>query len=150
MCRSTNSSRRRRVTKRAGETRGASSLETRSALRAIAAVQRANGIAAFISGGRALDARSALRAGVDLRTLLAGQAEGAERALDMAEKLVSSGAVDLVVIHVGGSPSRRGGARRLRALDSTARRVGSTVLFITSRNRRTLARATQEAGRAGA
>ncbi len=75
-----------------------SSGKTTLTLHAIAQAQRAGGIAAFIDAEHAFDLRYAKALGVDLNTLLVSQPDNGEQALDIAEHLVSSGAVALVVV----------------------------------------------------
>ncbi len=72
--------------------------KTTLALHAIANVQKEGGIAAFIDAEHALDPEYARRLGVDLDNLLISQPESGEQALDIAETLVRSGAVDLIVV----------------------------------------------------
>ncbi len=72
--------------------------KTTLALHAIANVQREGGIAAFIDAEHALDPHYARQLGVDLDNLLISQPESGEQALDIAETLVRSGAVDLIVV----------------------------------------------------
>jgi len=72
--------------------------KTTLALHAIAAVQAEGGIAAIIDAEHALDPVYAKRLGVDLPKLLISQPDSGEQALEIAERLIRSGAVDLVVI----------------------------------------------------
>ncbi len=72
--------------------------KTTVALHAIAEAQKAGGIAAFVDAEHALDPSYAARLGVDLDSLYISQPDTGEQALDIVEKLVSSGAVDLVVV----------------------------------------------------
>lgn len=72
--------------------------KTTVALHAIAQAQQAGGIAAFVDAEHALDPSYAARLGVDLESLYISQPDTGEQALDIVEKLVSSGAVDLVVV----------------------------------------------------
>ncbi len=72
--------------------------KTTLALHAIANVQKEGGIAAFIDAEHALDPHYARSLGVDLDNLLISQPESGEQALDIAETLVRSGAVDLIVV----------------------------------------------------
>ncbi|MEX1247780.1 MAG: recombinase RecA, partial [Anaerolineales bacterium] len=64
----------------------------------VAEVQKRGGTAAFIDMEHALDPSYAARCGVDISTLLVAQPDTGEQALEIAEALVRSGAVDLVVI----------------------------------------------------
>ncbi len=75
-----------------------SSGKTTLTLHAIAEAQRAGGIAAFIDAEHALDVAYAKTLGVDTEKLLVSQPDTGEQALEIAEALVRSGAVDLVVI----------------------------------------------------
>ncbi len=75
-----------------------SSGKTTLTLHAIAEAQRAGGIAAFIDAEHALDINYAKALGVDTEKLLVSQPDTGEQALEIAEALVRSGAVDLVVI----------------------------------------------------
>jgi recombination protein RecA len=72
--------------------------KTTLALHAIAEVQKQGGIAAFIDAEHALDPTYAERLGVNLDDLYIAQPDTGEQALDIAEMLVRSGAVDLVVV----------------------------------------------------
>lgn len=75
-----------------------SSGKTSVALQTIATVQRNGGVAAFIDMEHALDPQQAARLGVNVQKLLVSQPEYAEQALDMMAALISSGAVDIVVL----------------------------------------------------
>lgn len=75
-----------------------SSGKTTVALHVIAEAQKAGGIAAFIDAEHALDPVYAKRLGVDIDNLLISQPDTGEQALEIAEALVRSGAVDVVVI----------------------------------------------------
>src|SRR5436190_20065534 len=72
--------------------------KTTVALHAIANAQRAGGVAAFIDAEHALDPTWAKRVGVDLESLLVSQPSHGEEALKIAEMLVKSNAVDLIVV----------------------------------------------------
>ena len=72
--------------------------KTTVALHAIASAQRAGGVAAFIDAEHALDPSWAKRLGVDLEGLLVSQPSHGEEALKIAEMLVKSNAVDIIVI----------------------------------------------------
>ena len=72
--------------------------KTTLTLHAIAEAQRAGGIAAFIDAEHALDVAYARAVGVDTERLLVSQPDTGEQALEIAEMLTRSGAVDLVVI----------------------------------------------------
>ena len=75
-----------------------SSGKTTLTLHAIANAQRAGGIAAFIDAEHALDPEYAKKLGVDIDALLVSQPDTGEQALEIADMLVRSGAIDLIVI----------------------------------------------------
>lgn len=75
-----------------------SSGKTTLTLHAIAEVQKQGGTAAFIDAEHALDPAYAKRLGVDVDNLLVSQPDNGEQALEIAETLVRSNAVDLVVV----------------------------------------------------
>src|SRR5690606_1441250 len=75
-----------------------SSDKTTLALHIIAEAQRAGGMAAFIDAEHAQDPAYAQQLGVDIDNLLISQPDTAEQALEIAEALVRSGAVDVIVI----------------------------------------------------
>lgn len=75
-----------------------SSGKTTVALHAIAEAQKMGGVAAFIDVEHALDPLYASRLGVNLDELLISQPDTGEQALEIAEALVRSGAVDIVVV----------------------------------------------------
>lgn len=75
-----------------------SSGKTTIALHSIATVQQMGGIAAFIDAEHALDAMYAKRLGVDTDNLFVAQPDYGEQALEIAEELIKSCAVDIVVI----------------------------------------------------
>ncbi len=75
-----------------------SSGKTTVALHAIAQAQRAGGIAAFIDAEHALDPDYAKKLGVDTDNLLVSQPDTGEQALEIADMLVRSGAIDILVI----------------------------------------------------
>lgn len=75
-----------------------SSGKTTLALQIIAEAQRLGGIAAFIDAEHALDPLYAKKLGVDIDNLLVSQPDTGEQALEIAETLVRSGAVDVIVI----------------------------------------------------
>jgi len=124
-----------------------SSGKTTLTLHAIAQCQSAGGVAAFIDAEHALDVHYAKNLGVDEKELLVSQPDSGEQALDIAEILVKSGAVDLVVIdsvaalvpqaeldgdmgasHVG--LQARLMSQALRKLAGAAHRTGTTIIFI--------------------
>ncbi|MDP9121791.1 MAG: recombinase RecA [Acidobacteriota bacterium] len=75
-----------------------SSGKTTLALSVVGQAQLAGGIAAFIDAEHALDAEYARKLGVDIDNLLVSQPDNGEQALEIAEMLVRSNAVDVVVI----------------------------------------------------
>jgi recombination protein RecA len=75
-----------------------SSGKTTLALHAVAEAQRQGGIAAFIDAEHALDTAYARKLGVDCDELLVSQPDTGEQALEIADMLVRSGAVDIIVI----------------------------------------------------
>ncbi len=72
--------------------------KTTLALHALASVQQQGGIAAMIDAEHALDPQYAERLGVDLDSLYVSQPDTGEQALEIADTLVRSGAIDLIVI----------------------------------------------------
>ena len=124
-----------------------SSGKTTLALHAIAQCQAIGGVAAFIDAEHALDVHYAKNLGVDAKELLVSQPDSGEQALDIAETLVKSGAIDLVVVdsvaalvpqaeldgdmgatHVG--LQARLMSQALRKLAGAAHRTGTTIVFI--------------------
>lgn len=75
-----------------------SSGKTTVALHAIAEVQKSGGTAAFIDAEHALDPQYAQKLGVNIDELLLSQPDTGEQGLEIADALVSSGAIDIVVI----------------------------------------------------
>jgi len=75
-----------------------SSGKTTIALHAIAEAQKMGGIAAFIDAEHALDPKYAKALGVDIDELLISQPDYGEQALEIADMLVRSGAVDIIVV----------------------------------------------------
>src|SRR5258708_3278198 len=75
-----------------------SSGKTTVALHAVANAQKQGGIVAYIDAEHALDPGWAKRIGVDLESLLVSQPSSAEEALKIAEMLIKSNAVDMIVI----------------------------------------------------
>ena len=75
-----------------------SSGKTTLAVHAIAQAQKAGGIAAIIDAEHAFDRTYAKALGVDLETLLISQPDNGEQALEIADNLIRSGAIDIVVI----------------------------------------------------
>ena len=75
-----------------------SSGKTTLALSVVAHAQKKGGIAAFIDAEHALDAEYAKKLGVDIDNMLVSQPDNGEQALEIAEMLVRSNAVDVVVV----------------------------------------------------
>lgn len=75
-----------------------SSGKTTLTLHAIAEAQKAGGIAAFIDAEHAFDRVYAEKLGVDIENLIISQPDNGEQALEIAENLIRSGAIDIVVI----------------------------------------------------
>jgi recombination protein RecA len=75
-----------------------SSGKTTVALHVIANAQQSGGVAAFIDAEHALDTTWAKRLGVDVSSLLVSQPDNGEQALDIAEMLIESNSVDIIVI----------------------------------------------------
>ena len=75
-----------------------SSGKTTLAIHAIAEAQKAGGIAAFIDAEHAFDRFYAEKLGVDINNLLISQPDNGEQALEIADQLIRSSAVDIVVI----------------------------------------------------
>jgi len=124
-----------------------SSGKTTLALHGIAEVQKVGGVAAFIDAEHALDIGYARRLGVNIDDLLVSQPDTGEQALEIADMLLRSGAIDLVVIdsvaalvpraeiegemgdsHVG--LQARLMSQALRKLTGTVSKSGATVIFI--------------------
>jgi len=124
-----------------------SSGKTTLALHIIAEAQRAGGLAAFIDAEHALDPTYAQAIGVDLENLYFSQPDNGEQALEIADTLVRSGALDLVVVdsvaalvpraeiegemgdsHVG--LQARLMSQALRKLSGSLSRSGTTAIFI--------------------
>jgi|TARA_B110000438_G_scaffold91410_1_gene90939 recombination protein RecA len=124
-----------------------SSGKTTLTIHAIAEVQKQGGIAAFIDAEHAFDAAYAAVLGVDTDNLLISQPDNGEQALEIADHLISSGAVDLVVIdsvaaltpkseiegEMGDSKMglhARLMSQALRKLTATISKTGCTCMFI--------------------
>ena len=75
-----------------------SSGKTTLALHAVAEAQKAVGIAAFIDAEHAFDRFYAQKLGVDVHNLLISQPDNGEQALEIADNLIRSGAIDIIVI----------------------------------------------------
>ena len=124
-----------------------SSGKTTLTIHAIAEVQKQGGIAAFIDAEHAFDSVYASSLGVDIDNLLISQPDNGEQALEIADHLISSGAVDLVVIdsvaaltpkseidgEMGDSKMglhARLMSQALRKLTATISKTGCTCIFI--------------------
>src|SRR6187401_1662101 len=124
-----------------------SSGKTTVALHAIASAQAAGGIAAFIDAEHALDPEYARKLGVDTDSLLVSQPDNGEQALEIADTLIRSGAVDIIVVdsvaaltpkaeiegemgdsHVG--LQARLMSQALRKLTATVHKSNTTLFFI--------------------
>ena len=124
-----------------------SSGKTTLALHIIAETQKAGGLAAFIDAEHALDPAYAEAIGIDLENLYFSQPDNGEQALEIADTLVRSGALDLVVVdsvaalvpraeiegemgdsHVG--LQARLMSQALRKLSGSLSRSGTTAIFI--------------------
>ena len=124
-----------------------SSGKTTLSLHIIAEAQKAGGLAAFIDAEHALDPTYAEAIGVDLENLYFSQPDNGEQALEIADTLIRSGALDLVVIdsvaalvpraeiegemgdsHVG--LQARLMSQALRKLSGSLSRSGTTAIFI--------------------
>ena len=124
-----------------------SSGKTTLALEAIANAQKAGGQAAFIDAEHAIDPEYARNLGVDIDSLIVAQPDSGEQALDIADMLIRSGALDIIVIdsvaalvpkaeidgdmgdsHVG--LQARLMSQALRKLTSVLDKTGTTAIFI--------------------
>ena len=75
-----------------------SSGKTTLAMHCIAEAQKAGGLAAFIDAEHAFDRNYAQKLGIDVKNLLISQPDNGEQALEITEHLISSGAIDIIVI----------------------------------------------------
>lgn len=124
-----------------------SSGKTTLAIHAIAEAQRAGGIAAFIDAEHAFDRFYAEKLGADVDNLLIAQPDNGEQALQIADQLISSAAVDIVVIDSvaaltpkaeidGDMGDNKVGlqarlmSQALRKLTATISKTGTTCIFI--------------------
>lgn len=124
-----------------------SSGKTTLAIHAIAQAQKAGGIAAFIDAEHAFDRYYAEKLGVDVENLLISQPDNGEQALEIADNLIRSGAIDIIVIdsvaaltpkseiegEMGDSKmglQARLMSQALRKLTATISRTGCTCVFI--------------------
>ena len=124
-----------------------SSGKTTLTMHAIAESQKAGGIAAFIDAEHAFDAIYAKKLGIDVENLIISQPDNGEQALEIADNLIRSGAIDIVVIdsvaaltpkaeiegEMGDSKMglhARLMSQALRKLTATISRTKCTVIFI--------------------
>ncbi len=124
-----------------------SSGKTTLAIHAIAECQKQGGIAAFIDAEHAFDQFYAQKLGVDLSSLLVSQPDNGEQALEIADSLIRSGAVDLIVVdsvaaltpkaeiegEMGDAQmglQARLMSKALRKLTSSINKAGCTCIFI--------------------
>ncbi len=124
-----------------------SSGKTTLTLHAIAEAQKAGGIAAFIDAEHAFDRFYAEKLGIDVDNLIISQPDHGEQALEIADNLISSGAIDIVVIdsvaaltpkseiegEMGDSKMglhARLMSQALRKLTGTIHKTNCTVIFI--------------------
>jgi len=124
-----------------------SSGKTTLTLHAIAESQKNGGIAAFIDAEHAFDRHYAAKLGVDVENLIISQPDNGEQALEIADNLIRSGAIDIVVIdsvaaltpkseiegEMGDSKMglhARLMSQALRKLTSTISKTNCTVIFI--------------------
>ena len=104
-----------------------SSGKTTLTLHAIAEAQKAGGIAAFIDAEHAFDRNYAAKLGIDLENLIISQPDNGEQALEIADNLIRSGAIDIdskMGLHA------RLMSQALRKLTATINRTKCTVIFI--------------------
>ena len=124
-----------------------SSGKTTLAIHAIAEAQKAGGIAAFIDAEHAFDRNYAQKLGVDIDNLFVSQPDNGEQALEIADNLIRSGAIDIIVIdsvaaltpkseiegEMGDSKmglQARLMSQALRKLTGTISKTGSCCIFI--------------------
>lgn len=124
-----------------------SSGKTTLALHAVAEAQKTGGEAAFIDAEHALDPSYAKKIGVDVDNLIVSQPDTGEQALEIAEALIRSGAIDIVVVdsvaalvpkaeidgdmgdaHVG--LQARLMSQALRKLAGTINKTNATIIFL--------------------
>ncbi len=87
-----------------------SSGKTTLALHTIAEAQKKGGICAFVDAEHALDPIYARKLGVNVDDLLISQPDAGEQALEIADTLVRSGAIDVLVVELGGCSRAARGA----------------------------------------
>ena len=124
-----------------------SSGKTTLTIHAIAEVQKQGGVAAFIDAEHAFDSSYAEKLGVDIDNLYISQPDNGEQALEIADHLISSGALDLVVIDSVAALTPRSEiegemgdskmglharlmSQALRKLTATIHKTNCTVIFI--------------------
>ena len=124
-----------------------SSGKTTLAIHAIAETQRAGGIAAFIDAEHAFDRFYAAKLGVDVQNLLISQPDNGEQALEIADQLIRSAAIDIIVVDSvaaltpkaeleGDMGENKVGlqarlmSQALRKLTSTISKTNTTCIFI--------------------
>ena len=124
-----------------------SSGKTTLTLHAIAEAQKAGGIAAFVDAEHAFDRFYAAKLGVDIDNLIISQPDHGEQALEIADNLIRSGAIDIIIIdsvaaltpkseiegEMGDSKMglhARLMSQALRKLTSTISKTNCTVIFI--------------------
>ena len=124
-----------------------SSGKTTLTIHAIAEAQKQGGVAAFIDAEHAFDAAYAAALGVDIDNLYISQPDNGEQALEIADHLISSGAVDLVVVDSVAALTPRSEiegemgdskmglharlmSQALRKLTATISKTNCTVIFI--------------------
>jgi len=124
-----------------------SSGKTTMTLLAIAEVQKKGGTAAFIDAEHALDVKYAEKLGVDLKKLIISQPDSGEQGLEIADQLINSGMVDLVIVdsvaalvplaelegsmddHTVGAQARLM-SKSLRKMSGSINKTNTTVIFI--------------------
>ncbi len=124
-----------------------SSGKTTLCLHAVAEFQKVGGTVAFIDAEHALDPDYARKLGVNVDEMLLSQPDSGEQALDIAEALIRSGGVDLIVVDSVAALTPRAEiegemgdqsmglqarlmSRALRKLTAVASRMGTTIIFI--------------------
>ena len=124
-----------------------SSGKTTLTLHLIAEAQKTGGVCAFIDAEHALDISYAAKLGVDISALLVSQPDSGEQALEIADILIRSGAVDLIVVDSVAALTPRSEiegnmgdnhlglharlmSQAMRKLTSGANRSGASVVFI--------------------
>ncbi len=124
-----------------------SSGKTTMTLHAIAEIQKKGGVAAFIDAEHAIDMKYAEKLGVDIKKLIISQPDSGEQALEIADQLINSGMVDLVVVdsvaalvplaelegrmdeHTVGAQARLM-SKSLRKMSGSINKTQTTVIFI--------------------